>query len=151
MLITFAPLSVFAASSRFNMISSLHLTADEKRAVAEITERVMLLAAKNLQGMYLFGSKARGDDDEESDVDIAIIVSELNRQTKRSLINIVVEAETKYIVVISALVIDEEDFNLLLKRERRIALDIKKEGIDLVEYNLKCKLKEAMLQNASHQ
>ncbi|MCY7421285.1 MAG: nucleotidyltransferase domain-containing protein [Chitinophagaceae bacterium] len=132
------------------MISNLHLTSDEKRAVAEITERVMLLAGKNLQGMYLFGSKARGDDDEESDVDIAIIVSELNRQTKRSLINIVVEAETKYIVVISALVIDEEDFNLLLKRERRIALDIKKEGIDLVEYNLKCKLKEAMLQNASH-
>ncbi len=75
---------------------------------------------------------------------------ELNRQTKRSLINIVVEAETKYIVVISALVMAETNFNLLLKRERRIALDIKNEGIDLIEYNLRHKLKEGVLQNASH-
>ena len=88
-----------------------HLTGDEKKAVAEIRERV----GSWLKGLYVFGSKARGDYDPESDVDLAILV----------------DVETRYIVVISSLVLSWKEFSHLLERERRLALDIEKEGIPI--------------------
>jgi predicted nucleotidyltransferase len=92
-----------------------HLTGDEKKAVAEIREHVNGLLGSRLKGLYVFGSKARGDYDPESDVDLAILV----------------DVETRYIVVISSLVLSWKEFSHLLERERRLALDIEKEGIPI--------------------
>lgn len=79
----------------------------------------------------LFGSRARGDYDNESDIDIAIIVPGLTRDLKNEILNKVTDIELKYLTPLSTLVISEEDFGLLKKRERRIALDIEREGIPL--------------------
>jgi predicted nucleotidyltransferase len=108
-----------------------HLTGDEKKAVAEIRERVNGLVGSRLKGLYVFGSKARGDYDAESDVDLAILVDDLDKPMKRRIIDIVVEVETRYIVVISSLVLSWKEFSHLLERERRLALDIEKEGIPI--------------------
>jgi len=108
-----------------------HLTGDEKKAVAEIRERVNGLVGSRLKGLYVFGSKARGDYDAESDVDLAILVDDLDNPMKRRIIDIVVEVETRYIVVISSLVLSWKEFSHLLERERRLALDIEKEGIPI--------------------
>lgn len=108
-----------------------HLTGDEKKAVAEIRERVNGLVGSRLKGLYVFGSKARGDYDPESDVDLAILVDDLDNPMKRRIIDIVVEVETRYIVVISSLVLSWKEFSHLLERERRLALDIQKEGIPI--------------------
>lgn len=108
-----------------------HLTEEEKKAIDEIKENVMVLAGNRVRGFYLFGSKVRRDYDPESDVDIAIIVDGLDREMKKKIIHIVVKAEVKYIVVIFSLVLLWQDFNALKNRERRIALDIEREGIPL--------------------
>lgn len=108
-----------------------NLSEEEKKAVLEIKEKIILLLGKQLKLFYLFGSKARGDFDPDSDVDIAIVVDDLTRETKHKIIDIVVEAETKHIVVISTLILSSRDFLELKKHERRIALDIEKEGIPL--------------------
>jgi hypothetical protein len=108
-----------------------HLTGDEKKAVAEIRERVNGLVGSRLKALYVFGSKARGDYDAESDVDLAILVDDLDNPMKRRIIDIVVEVETRYIVVISSLVLSWKEFSHLLDRERRLALDIEKEGIPI--------------------
>jgi hypothetical protein len=108
-----------------------HLTGDEKKAVAEIRERVNGLVGSRLKALYVFGSKARGDYDAESDVDLAILVDDLDNPMKRRIIDIVVEVETRYIVVISSLVLSWKEFSHLLERERRLALDIQKEGIPI--------------------
>jgi predicted nucleotidyltransferase len=99
--------------------------------VAEIRERVVGLVGSRLRGLYLFGSKARGDYDPESDVDLAIIIDDLDIPMKRRIIDIVVEVETLYLVVISSLVLSWTEFSHLLERERRLALDIEKEGIPI--------------------
>ncbi len=108
-----------------------HLSDLEKKAVREIKEKVTALAGNRLRGIYLFGSKARGDYDPESDVDLAIIIEDLDRSMKRKVIDIVVEIETEYVVVISSLVMSWKDFLDLKERERRIALDIEREGIGI--------------------
>lgn len=81
--------------------------------------------------LILFGSRARGDYDGESDIDVAIIVRNLTRELKGQILDEVAEIELKYLTPLSTMVISEDDFNFLKKRERRIALDIEREGIPL--------------------
>jgi len=81
--------------------------------------------------MVVFGSRARGDLDAESDTDIAIIVRGLSRELKYQILDTVAEIEMKFVIPLSVIVFSENEFERLKKRERRIALDIEKEGIPL--------------------
>ncbi|MGA9407995.1 MAG: nucleotidyltransferase domain-containing protein [Bacteroidota bacterium] len=120
-----------AGKNSISIDSLEHLTGDEKKAISEIKERVIGVAGSRLKGLYVFGSKARGDYDAESDVDVAILVDDLDNPMKRRIIDIVVEVETRYLVIISSLVLSWKEFSHLLERERRLALDIEKEGIPI--------------------
>lgn len=51
-----------------------YLTKEEKATLVEIKQGVQSLVGERLRGILLFGSKARGDFDPESDLDIAILV-----------------------------------------------------------------------------
>lgn len=81
--------------------------------------------------LVLYGSRARGDYNENSDIDVAIIIRGLTRELKNQILDKVAEIEFEYLTPLSTLVLSEEDFELLKKRERRIALDIEREGIPL--------------------
>jgi predicted nucleotidyltransferase len=113
------------------MIHVEHLTHEEKAALGEIKQRVQSIVGQRLQGIVLFGSKARGDFDPESDLDVAILVDGLDQETKRRIIDVVVDVEVKFLLVVSSLVLSWEDFQSLRARERRIAIDIESEGVSL--------------------
>lgn len=81
--------------------------------------------------VVLFGSRARGDCDSESDFDIAILVRGLTRELKNEILDKVSEIEFEYLTPFSLLVLSEDEFNHLKRRERRIALDIEQEGVSL--------------------
>jgi uncharacterized protein len=100
------------------------ILVDLKKSIEEI-------AGNRLLKIVLYGSRARGDYDDESDTDIAIIIRGLSRELKHQILNRVAAIEFDYLRSLSTLVISEEDFRLLRKRERRIALDIEREGISL--------------------
>jgi predicted nucleotidyltransferase len=108
-----------------------HLTKEEKAGLGEIKQRVQSVVGHRLRGIRLFGSKARGDFDPESDLDIAILVDGLDRETKRRIIDIVANVEVEFLLVVSSLVLSWEDFQSLRARERRIALDIESEGVSV--------------------
>ena len=84
-----------------------------------------------LVDLRLFGSLARGDWHEESDVDVAVVVRGLDAEIKRRLFRIIAEIELEHLTPLSTLVLSEERFAHLVARERRIALDILREGIAL--------------------
>jgi len=84
-----------------------------------------------LVSMVLFGSMARGDYRDESDMDVAVIVRGLTWKLKDQILDEVAELELEHHTPLSVLVFSEEEFNHLKKRERRIALDIESEGIPL--------------------
>ena len=104
---------------------------EENKALMKLKDDLRDSLGDSLVGLILFGSRARGDYDSASDIDIAIIVQGLSRKLKNQILNNVAEIELRYLVPISTLVLSEEDFNHLRKRERRIALDIEREGMPL--------------------
>jgi hypothetical protein len=108
-----------------------HLTKEERKAVADIKRRVLMLVGDRLKGFSIFGSKARGDYDDESDLDLAILVDELSQKEKREIIDAIVDFEVRYLVVVSPLILSTASFDGLKTRERRIAMDIEVEGIPL--------------------
>ena len=84
-----------------------------------------------LVSAVLFGSMARGDYNDDSDVDVAVIVHGLTRALKHQILDKVAELELQHDMPLSILLLSEEEFNRLKKRERRIVLDIEREGIPL--------------------
>jgi predicted nucleotidyltransferase len=97
----------------------------------ELKESLETFLGDRLLRMILFGSIARGDYTDESDIDVAIIIRGLTRELKHQILDRVAEVELNHLMPVSALLLSEEEFNRLKKRERRIALDIEGEGIPL--------------------
>jgi predicted nucleotidyltransferase len=93
----------------------------EKDILIELKNSLKELLGEDRVRLILYGSKAREDYDNESDIDIAIIVRGLTRELKNRILDAVADIEVKYLMLISTLVISEEDFEFLKKRKRRIA------------------------------
>lgn len=107
------------------------LTNVEKTVLEELRDVLESFLGSQLVMLVLYGSKARGDWDPESDLDVAIVVAGLTRELKHKILDTVAEIEFKHVMPLSTLVLSEEDFHRLRERERRIALDIEKDGISL--------------------
>lgn len=97
----------------------------------DLKKSLDLSLGDSLIRVVIYGSQARGDYDEDSDIDIAIIVRSLSKEVKKRILDIVTEIELKYLRSISSIIFSETEFNNLKERERRIALDIENEGIPL--------------------
>jgi len=99
--------------------------------LSELKEILHNLPGCEKARMLLYGSRARGDFHEHADIDVAIIVEGLTGPLKRRILDLVADKELQYLTPLSVLVLSKADFELLRERERRIALDIEKEGIPL--------------------
>lgn len=75
----------------------------------------------------LFQSKSN----RRSDIDIAIIVKNLTRKQKNQILEEVADFEFENIMPLSTVILSEEEFEHLKKRERAIAHDIENKGIRL--------------------
>ena len=107
------------------------LSSQEAKVLSAIRKALSRKLAGNNFQMILYGSKARGDSDEHSDIDVAIIIDKMDRTLKGKILDIIYDMEIRYDTPVSALVISLEDHMKLIKLERRIALDIESEGIVL--------------------
>jgi predicted nucleotidyltransferase len=107
------------------------IEGERKRELGELKKNLEDLLGPQGFKMRLFGSRARGDENKDSDVDVAILVPGLTREMKSRIFDVVAEIELEYLLPISVLVFSQDEFDHLKKRERRIALDIDREGIPL--------------------
>jgi len=91
------------------------------------------LVRKRLKGriliLKLFGSRARGENDEYSDYDFLVVVDKKEKDFKEKLIDISVEILNKYDKLVGFILWDEEEWEW--KKNLPIGLNILKEGIEL--------------------
>ncbi len=109
----------------------MYLTEEEKKYIEKFKNKIEASMGADRVKLFLFGSKARGDADRHSDIDIAIIVKNLTRKQKNLILEEVADFEFENIMPLSTLILSEEEFKLLKKRERAIARDIESKGIRL--------------------
>ena len=102
-----------------------------ENSLVNLKKSVHEIAGDRLIKMVLYGSRVRGDYSEDSDTDIAIVVRGLSREMKHRMLSRVADIEFEYLRSLSTLILSEDDFLLLKKRERRIAADIEREGVPL--------------------
>lgn len=109
----------------------MEILNNERPLFMELKHAITEICGDKIAKLALYGSRARGDYDRDSDIDIAIVVKGLTRELKNRILDTVCDVELKYSIPLSTIVFSEEDFEFLKKRERRIALDIEREGISL--------------------
>ena len=108
------------------------LTEEEVHAaLTGLKERLRSLLGHALVKLILYGSRARGDADADSDVDVAIIVRSHDAGMRDQILDAVASIELEHGVPLSTLILGDAEYGRLLERERRLALDIEREGVEL--------------------
>ncbi len=100
----------------------LEIAKQLKRRLSEVAE---------VLDLRVFGSRARGDEDECSDMDVFIEVAFLDRELKTDISEIVWEVGFEHFIVISPLVFTREEIKKSPLRSSPIFRTIVKEGISV--------------------
>ena len=107
-----------------------HVAASLQRFRAALADRF----AARLRRVVLFGSHARGDAHEESDVDVLVVVDELSDVERREVIDLAYDADAAdraHWAGLSPLGLSTQRFDEMRDRELLIVRDLEREGIAL--------------------
>jgi predicted nucleotidyltransferase len=108
-----------------------HLTAAEKAALADFLGQVRALLGDDLLEARLFGSRARGEGGEDSDLDVALIVTPRGRELRREIFGLTYEAAVDFAVDVEPLVITREQLRELKDRELSLGTALEREAVPL--------------------
>lgn len=97
-------------------------------ALHRLKEDLDALFGSRLRAVVLFGSYARNQFNEESDVDVLVLVDDLRPGERNSIIDATVRRSTGDILL-SPLILTVPELDALRAREMLIAQDIDREGI----------------------
>lgn len=107
------------------------LSDQELRAMSLFCDLLRTEAKGNIHAIILFGSRARGEGHEESDVDVLVLFNEESYPLKIKIWDYAHKVFCETDIAISPLVLSLKQFEKLVAHERLIALTIQKEGIRL--------------------
>ena len=106
------------------------MVKSDDRLFYRFVDEVKTVYGSNLKSIILYGSVARGTANEESDVDIALIIEKEDEDMYDKLLDIVVAIELEYNIVITTALIETS----LFEKWRDISpfyKNITNEGIEL--------------------
>ncbi|MGC8625506.1 MAG: nucleotidyltransferase family protein [Phycisphaerae bacterium] len=109
-------------------LDNLDLKENDRQAVKEAA--AILRARFPVQRVVLFGSKARGSDDAQSDIDLLVLTSRAVEQAEKDrMTNAVFGVELRRAVVINKLIVPLEQWEQGLYRVLPIHADVERDGV----------------------
>ena len=111
-------------------LADTNITSTYKTALQELSMR--LQESFDIEDMILFGSVARNDDTQESDIDILILTStKYTRARRHQITDIVFEINLKHSTNISTVVIDKPSWDTGPQSVMPLKTEVLNEGIQL--------------------
>jgi predicted nucleotidyltransferase len=111
--------------------SSGYFNSKEKEAIRLFAERIKNSLTDNITSLEVFGSKARGDFQKDSDIDILIVLKEKSLESKKSIFDIMFEVDPYYDLKISPRIMSLYEYQKNKEMHSFFIEYIEKEGIKL--------------------
>lgn len=86
---------------------------------------------ERLVAVRLFGSRARGTADAESDVDVCVVLEDAGWDERRAVIDTAADTGLAHDLILSATVFDRETYERWREQARPFVVDVEREGIAL--------------------
>lgn len=102
-----------------------------QQAIEEFSRNIKKRLTSNVKDIRLFGSVAKGADTPDSDIDILILVERDDRVTNDIIMDIVVDVNLNYDVVIIPIIMTGSHYANPLFRETAFFHVLEQEGVSL--------------------
>ena len=99
----------------------------ERRAVEELRDRLRAEYGPRLRDLRLFGSKVRGDDHDESDIDVLVLIDGCDPSTFRDVVHLAYSISSS----LSPLVSDFDSYHSPISRASGLYRELRKESVRL--------------------
>jgi uncharacterized protein len=110
---------------------SAPLTAIELRAMGEFKTKLDQHLGRDLLSVQLFGSRARGEGGEESDLDLLIVVREANRSLCRRIVEMSLEIDLAFGTNLAPTILSEREYEQNREYLTPFYRSIEREGVPL--------------------
>jgi len=110
----------------------LSLSERERRAIEAFLERVRQVYPQRVKQMSLFGSKARGDSNADSDIDVLLIVDEEDWRFRHTISDIAADVSLAHDVLIGPWVIGQARWDEMRRHRFTLYENVQAEGVGLV-------------------
>lgn len=107
------------------------LTAAEVEALERLGTWLRARFGPRLRELTLFGSRARGEGHEHSDVDVLVVVDDLTFAEGREMTDLCGDLLTELSVLLAPFAVTTEHMTRLRERDRLIAREIARDGVPL--------------------
>jgi predicted nucleotidyltransferase len=107
------------------------LSPAERTALDAFVDGARRILGAELIEARLFGSRARREGDDESDLDVVLVVTDAGRRMRRKIYDLAFDVSLSHGVEIAPLVLEEARLRTLRERERMLARELERDGISL--------------------
>jgi predicted nucleotidyltransferase len=115
-----------APSNRFD-----HLTQIERQAATEFVDKVYHHFGDQVTSILLFGSRARGDADEDSDMDLLVVLTDTEPGIVRAIRDLAADVWLKYGIYLSTRVWSQDHWRTIADLQTQFYLNVRKDGVSL--------------------
>ncbi|HSN15034.1 MAG TPA: nucleotidyltransferase domain-containing protein [Anaeromyxobacteraceae bacterium] len=109
----------------------MDLLPSERAALDELRTWLRARFGGRVRELALFGSRARGEGHDGSDLDVLVVVDDLTSAEAHEVAQFRGDLLTKHDVLVSPFVLSAARMSELRARERRIAIEIDRDGVGL--------------------
>ena len=105
----------------------------ERAAVREYVARLRQSLGSQLLGVWLFGSKARGDFGPDSDIDLLIVIPELDWSLWDEIRVIAARISLEYDVLLNTHILDQSHWDAQVRYQGTLWRQVQRDGVTLLQ------------------